>query len=148
MGKAEEELCAKFMGYFSDGWPDDLDKPLELMHEDGYYQMNTPMREPHRGKAAIKAEWEHQRDYSCTWVSAEIRNTGSNDRFVYQERIDHAEINGKVISPPLMAVYEVEDGLIVAWREYFDSMAVAKDFGITAEEFYALGPGSTFGQKQ
>jgi limonene-1,2-epoxide hydrolase len=28
------------------------------------------------------------------------------------------------------AVYEVEDGKIAAWREYYDSVALAKQLGI------------------
>ena len=37
---------------------------------------------------------------------------------------------GKRITFRVKAVFEVEDGRIAAWREYYDSVALAKQLGI------------------
>lgn len=44
----------------------------------------------------------------------------SRDGTVLTERTDIFQINEKSITIPLMGVFEFEDGLIVAWRDYFD----------------------------
>jgi limonene-1,2-epoxide hydrolase len=39
---------------------------------------------------------------------------------VMNERIDHIVLNGVPVSLPICGVFELEDGHILAWREYFD----------------------------
>jgi limonene-1,2-epoxide hydrolase len=36
------------------------------------------------------------------------------------ERTDHFEANGQDVSLPICGVFEIEDGRIKRWREYFD----------------------------
>ena len=52
---------------------------------------------------------------------------------VMNERTDHITLNGHPVTLPITAVFEISDGRISAWREYFD-IALAK-------EAYALPPG-------
>ena len=44
---------------------------------------------------------------------------------VMNERTDSITLNGKPVTLPICAVFEVEGGRIRAWREYFD-LAPAK----------------------
>jgi limonene-1,2-epoxide hydrolase len=37
------------------------------------------------------------------------------------ERIDHITVGGREIALAICGVFETEDGLIKAWREYYDS---------------------------
>jgi limonene-1,2-epoxide hydrolase len=39
---------------------------------------------------------------------------------VMHERTDHFSVNGETMSLPICGVFEVEDGRIKRWREYFD----------------------------
>jgi limonene-1,2-epoxide hydrolase len=39
---------------------------------------------------------------------------------VLTERIDTFEMGGKDVVLPVMGVFEVRDGKIAAWRDYFD----------------------------
>lgn len=146
MGAREEAIAAEFMGAFANGWPDDFEEPAGLFAADGYYQMNVPTTEIVRGRDAIREALENMRDNRCSGMRIDMLAMASTDRFVFQERIDHAEINGKWIHTPLVAVYEIEDGLIVAWREYFDSFAAARSFGVSNEEYYSLDETSPFGR--
>ena len=54
---------------------------------------------------------------------------------------------GKRITFRVNAVFEVEDGRIAAWREYYDSVALAKQLGIephlVVEEDAQLRSGAT-----
>jgi limonene-1,2-epoxide hydrolase len=36
------------------------------------------------------------------------------------ERTDHITLNGRPVVLPISGVFEVVDGRIAAWREYFD----------------------------
>jgi limonene-1,2-epoxide hydrolase len=36
------------------------------------------------------------------------------------ERVDDITLNGKPVTLPICAVFELRDGRIAAWREYFD----------------------------
>jgi limonene-1,2-epoxide hydrolase len=46
--------------------------------------------------------------------------------------VDVFEMMGKRITFLVNAVFEVERGRIAAWREYYDSVALAKQLGIEA----------------
>jgi len=39
---------------------------------------------------------------------------------VMNERTDYITLNGKAVVLPICGVFEIEDGRIKAWREYFD----------------------------
>jgi limonene-1,2-epoxide hydrolase len=50
----------------------------------------------------------------------EIHHQVATDTVVMNERTDHIFLNGQPVSLPIMGVFEIEDGHISAWREYFD----------------------------
>ena len=44
----------------------------------------------------------------------------ANGGVVMNERTDHLEMGGKTIALPVVGVFEIVDGKIKAWRDYFD----------------------------
>ncbi len=134
MGKMQEEVALKFIGYFRDSWPENLDDPLKLVEDDCYYQSIVPTTEPIRGKAAIKAKWESIRD-NYGDQKHDMKGVGSSDRFVFTERVDWTKPGDTWYPIPLVAVFEVnERGKIYAWREYLDGGNIARQMGIPVEQ--------------
>ena len=123
-------VALKFIGYFRDSWPADLDDPLRLVTDDCYYQSIVPTTDPIRGKAAIKAKWEKIRtDYGDQ--RHEMKGWAATGNLVFTERTDYTKPGDKWIPIPLVAVFEVDDdGLIFAWREYLDGGNVARQLDI------------------
>jgi limonene-1,2-epoxide hydrolase len=39
---------------------------------------------------------------------------------VFNERTDRITLNGRPVTLPIAGVFEMREGRIVAWREYFD----------------------------
>ena len=50
----------------------------------------------------------------------DIRHQVAADDVVMNERIDRITFRGKPLVVPICAVFEIRDGRIAAWREYFD----------------------------
>jgi limonene-1,2-epoxide hydrolase len=130
MGIKQEEVALKFIGYFRDTWPEDLDEPLKLVSEDCYYQSIVPTTDKIHGKAAIKAKWERiKADYGDQ--RHEMKGVASSANLVFTERTDYSFIGGKWVSIPLVAVFEInEHNQITAWREYLDAGNVARQAGL------------------
>jgi limonene-1,2-epoxide hydrolase len=133
MGKKQEEVALKFIGYFRDTWPENLDDPLKLVSEDCYYQSIVPSTAPIRGKAAIKAKWERiKADYGDQ--RHEMKAVAASDTQVFTERTDYSYTNDKWVSIPLVAVFDInEKNQICGWREYLDAANVARQTGIDIE---------------
>ena len=94
----------------------DTDYIVEHFAEDGVYH-SMPLT-PIVGKDALRA-----------WVESfegkppgrlDVRHQVASDRVVMNERVDSITLNGKPVTLPIVGVFEVEDGRIKAWREYFD----------------------------
>jgi limonene-1,2-epoxide hydrolase len=137
VGAEQEAVVRRFIDAFRDSWPEDLDEPLSLLADDVTYQVIVPITEPIRGREAIKAEWE-QMMTRVPKQRHEMKNVGSNDRVVFTERVDYAEMNGHWASIPLVAVFELNnEGKIKSWREYLDSGNVARQHGMSVDELKA-----------
>jgi len=50
----------------------------------------------------------------------EVRHQTARGDVVMNERIDRITVEGVEVTLPICAVFEVENGLVTAWREYFD----------------------------
>ena len=50
----------------------------------------------------------------------EIRNIVADRDLVMTERVDHFIVGEKTVSVPCMGVFELRDGKIAAWRDYWD----------------------------
>ena len=94
----------------------DLDAILAFLHEDIVYH-NIPV-EPLCGKplvsAYLRSRWVFD---SIDW---EMPNIAVNGNTVLTERVDRFTIDGRAITLPVMGAFEIEKGLIRAWRDYFD----------------------------
>jgi limonene-1,2-epoxide hydrolase len=50
----------------------------------------------------------------------EILHQVATSHLVMNERVDRITLNGTTVTLPICGVFEIEDGRIKAWREYFD----------------------------
>lgn len=79
---------------------------------------NIPMQ-PVKGRDAIRQVLTGltSRMQSKGW---EVRHQAANGGVVMNERIDRFRSGEKLIELPVMGIFEVRDGKIAAWRDYFD----------------------------
>jgi limonene-1,2-epoxide hydrolase len=55
-------------------------------------------------------------------VQFETMHQAVNNNIVIEEQVHHLALHGKASAPIMnMAIYEIRNGLIVAWRDYTDS---------------------------
>jgi limonene-1,2-epoxide hydrolase len=95
----------------------DIDELLGFFTDDAIYH-NIPMA-PATGKAEIRAALEMFIPDSPA-IEFEMLNIASNGPVVFTERIDRMTIMGNQVAAPVAGVFEVRDGKIAAWRDYFD----------------------------
>ncbi len=89
---------------------------MERLAEDAVYH-SIPLT-PIVGKAAI-GQWV-TKFADVPPGRLEIRHQVASGDVVMNERTDYITINGKAVVLPICGVFEVENGHIKAWREYFD----------------------------
>ena len=77
---------------------------------------NIPM-EKIVGRDAVRKFYESIGE--TTWANWQILTIAEDGNKVLTERLDDFTINGKDVSLPVMGVFEVSDGKITAWRDYF-----------------------------
>jgi len=95
----------------------DADELSEYFTEDGVYH-NIPMQ-PAVGKAAV-----HQMLAGMgSMISAirfEVHHQVATGGVVMNERTDHITMGEREIALPVVGVFEIDNGRIKAWRDYFD----------------------------
>lgn len=102
---------------FISAWNDmDWDKVTAMVTEDCIYH-NIPM-EPVRGPEGVRAVIDMLE--GLTSVNWQTLNIAENGNVVLTERIDDFVMGGRQLSLPVMGTFEVRDGKISAWRDYFD----------------------------
>lgn len=99
-------------------WPSlDVDKIVDFFTEDGIYY-NMPIapvagREQLRGFiATFLKDW--------TKTNWDILNIATAGNVVIAERVDHIYVGDKQVDLPCCGVFELENGKIKVWRDYFD----------------------------
>ncbi len=105
-----EQFCAAFT-------TKDVDTISSLLADDVVYH-NVGMA-PAVGKEASIAMIQGFLDMSET-MSFEIHRIAANGDSVLTERTDTFTINGAQSPVAVMGTFDLADGLIVAWRDYFD----------------------------
>lgn len=94
----------------------DLEAILAFLHEDIVYH-NVPV-EPLCGKAAVsdylRSRWIFE---AIDWEMPHVAAAGNT---VLTERVDRFVLDGRPVALPVMGAFEIRDGAIVAWRDYFD----------------------------
>ena len=60
--------------------------------------------------------------FSSNWEKTdwEILNLLAADDIVMVERVDRTVVAGKTVELPCFGVFEMKDGKIAVWRDYFD----------------------------
>ena len=108
------ELVRRFCAAWSDG---DLDRLLEFFADDAVYH-NIPV-DAVTGKDAIRtmiAGFTQGMD----GIEFRVDNIASAGHVVLPERVDVFVQGGKRIELPVMGAFEVANGRIAKWRDYFD----------------------------
>lgn len=101
----------------------DVDELVGYFTPDGTYH-NMPIR-PVSGHQALTAfigkfieNWD-----STDW---EILNLLTDGDVVMVERIDRTVVGGKPVDLPCFGIFEMQDGKIAVWRDYFDMTTYSK----------------------
>ena len=91
--------------------------------EDGVYY-NMPFA-PVAGKTQVQG---FIASFIKPWTATEweILNLVSADNVVITERIDRTRIGEKAVELPCCGVFEMRDGKIAVWRDYFDMATYTK----------------------
>jgi limonene-1,2-epoxide hydrolase len=112
---AEETVLA-----FVEAWNAlDYDRIYALMSDDIFYH-NMPLK-PVVGRDAVRAYMAAWPVDACEWA---ILNIASRGNIVLTERVDHFVRGDDRITVPVMGAFEVVDGKIARWRDYFDMGAL------------------------
>ncbi|MBK8629486.1 MAG: nuclear transport factor 2 family protein [Sphingomonadales bacterium] len=95
----------------------DADELVDFFAEDGIYH-NMPML-PVSGKANLRTFIAaFLKDWTRTdW---EILNIASSGSIVFAERVDRSMLGERSVDLPCCGVFEIENGKIKVWRDYFD----------------------------
>lgn len=118
-----EQLVREFVDAWSRLDPEEL---AGYFTEDAVYH-NVPL-DPVSGRDAIR---EFIGGFVADWTETdwEIRNIASDGDVVLVERVDDIEGEDGSVALPVVGVFEVEDGKIAAWRDYFDMGTYAEAMG-------------------
>ncbi|WP_216897777.1 nuclear transport factor 2 family protein [Nocardia alni] len=108
------ELVTEFCSEWRTGTPESI---VEYFTDDAVYH-NIPMQ-PLVGKPAIL---EFLRGFLANFgnIDFDIHHQAEIGDTVMNERVDRFTINDNKIELPVMGSFEVRDGKIAAWRDYFD----------------------------
>jgi limonene-1,2-epoxide hydrolase len=79
---------------------------------------NSPWQ-PVEGRAAIR-ETLRRGAAQMAALPWEIHHIVADDDVVMTERVDHFRVGNKQISVPCMGIFELRNGKIAAWRDYWD----------------------------
>ena len=104
-----------------------IDRIMDFFTEDAVY-INIPMEPANEGKAAIRGFIEGFAG-NCSSIEFVIHNQVAAGNSVMNERTDKITMGDNTIELPVMGVFEIRDGKISAWRDYFD-MAPLKAIGL------------------
>jgi limonene-1,2-epoxide hydrolase len=102
------------------------DEVMSYLTEDCFYH-NIPM-EPCVGHTAIRKFVEPFLKNASS-AKFEIKHTTSAGNVVMNERVDTFVMGPKTISLPVAGVFEIRNGKISAWRDYFDLASFQKQMG-------------------
>lgn len=95
----------------------DVDAACALADEEISYE-NVPMQ-PIKGRTMLHAVLGSFVGKSTQVDWRIIRQVAAGD-VVVNERLDRFEMDGKWVEIPVAGIFEVRDGLITLWRDYFD----------------------------
>lgn len=114
MAAANEDIIRAFIQAWTRRDPEEL---VGYFTADGVYH-NMPMQ-PVAGQAALKG---FIAAFLKDWTATEwdILNLVSKGDLVIAERLDRTTVGDKPVNLPCCGVFEMRDGKIAVWRDYFD----------------------------
>jgi len=118
MASENLETVRRFCDAFSRRNPDEI---LQYFTEDAVYH-NMPMP-PVQGKAGIKTVLDMFLKPSESVEFIILKIAEGKDGAVLTERLDKFALGGKNIELPVAGIFELANGKISAWRDYFDMAA-------------------------
>jgi limonene-1,2-epoxide hydrolase len=133
---ANEKLVLDFI-HAAYGERMDVDAMTALMADDFVWQLHVPLSPVVVGREAARAELEKHSSLSTGMIEgSEIRTVVSNADTVVVERVDVNAMNGTAVTFNVTALFEVRDGAITHWREYWDTSHVAQQLGIDPSHMF------------
>ncbi len=120
MTRSPEETVTEFCAKWSAPDPAEL---ASYFTEDGVYH-NIPM-ERVVGRTAVE---EFITDFTAMvdGIDFQVHHQVSSGNLVFNERTDVMRFkDGRELALPVTGVFEIVDGQIAAWRDYFDMATVA-----------------------
>ena len=104
----------------------DVDEIVSYFAADGTYH-NMPIG-PVTGHDALKA---FIAGFIKDWTETEwdILNIEGSGNIVIAERLDRTKVGSIEVDLPCCGVFEMENGKIKVWRDYFDMATYMKPFG-------------------
>jgi limonene-1,2-epoxide hydrolase len=124
MTRSADDLVTEFCKKWATPDPDEL---ASYFAEDGVYH-NIPM-DPVQGRAAIK-EFIAGFTAGFEGIDFQVHRQVSDGDLVMNERTDvMRRAGGDPISLPVTGVFEIENGQIKSWRDYFDMATITSQFG-------------------
>lgn len=109
---------AEVVHQFLAAWPGGEAGTLAAYFSDDAIYHNIPM-DPIKGRDSIEAAFQGFLGMVDT-IRFDTLHLLADGPIVVTERVDHFIGTDRTISLPVMGIFEVRDGLITAWRDYFD----------------------------
>src|SRR5271166_1278515 len=105
----------------------DIDAMTALIADEFVWQLHVPLSPVVVGRDAARAGLEKHNSLSTGMIEgSEIRTIVSSGDTVVVERVDVNAMNGVTVKFFVTAIFEVRDGAIAHWREYWDTSHVAR----------------------
>lgn len=124
MTRSADELVTEFCAKWATPDPEEL---ASYFTEDGVYH-NIPM-DAVQGREAIK-QFIAGFTAGFDGIDFQVHKQVSHGDLVMNERTDvMRRAGGDPISLPVTGVFEIENGQIKAWRDYFDMATITSQFG-------------------
>jgi len=105
----------------------DIDELLGFFTPDAVYH-NIPV-EPLKGVDAIR-ETLNMFVTPAETIAFELLAIACAGDLVFTERVDRFRIMGKDVALPVAGVFELRNGKIAAWRDYFDMQSWLRQTGM------------------
>lgn len=97
-----------------------VDEVMSFFADDGVYH-NIPWPAA-VGRAEVRKVIDgFFNNMGMTGANFEVLHQAEAGNLVMNERIDYLTIGGKTVALPVAGVFEIENGKIKAWRDYFDA---------------------------
>jgi limonene-1,2-epoxide hydrolase len=127
------ESASELVRRFCDAWtarPLDVGAIVAFFSDDAVYH-NIPI-DPVKGRDAI-AQTIAGFTTGVEGIEFRMRNLAAVGDTVLTERVDVFQYPHVTVELPVMGTFEVRDGAIVAWRDYFDLNQFMSQVGPPAE---------------